>query len=460
MVITRFAPSPTGRMHLGNVRTALLNWLYARRHEGRFILRFEDTDVARSDSSFVSAIEEDLIWLGLNWDGEARFQSAHADQYRQALADLVDQGLAYRCFCSESTLALERKLASSRGLPSRYNGVCRKLSSEESAERGSHESHVWRLATHGGEGEIHVRDLLRGKVEFGRPNLDDPVIRRSDGSYTFLLPNAVDDMVDGITHVLRGDDHLTNSAYQVFIMQALRHKPPAYLHHGLLLASGGGKLSKRSGSQTLTALRDQGIMPEAVVQAMTRLGHPNLPDEVLPLSTLGRRFDAEHLSPAAVIWSDEELWRWHTRVLHEMPVPRLAPLLRPFVPDGCGHRLDVFTSLVQPNLSLASDARGFVRLIDPGYELPVETMKVIRKAGESFFDVASQTWRVCAEKDWQPWMERLKTETGLKGRKLFLPLRAALTGCLHGPGMRDIVDFLGADGVCLRLEDAIRRLRA
>ncbi|RMH59588.1 MAG: glutamate--tRNA ligase, partial [Zetaproteobacteria bacterium] len=219
--MTRFAPSPTGYLHLGNLRTALLNWLFARKHGGRFLLRFEDTDAERCEKRFVEAIVEDLRWLGLNWDGEALFQSAHAAQHERALAALAERGLAYRCFCTEQQLALDRKLARARGLPPRYAGRCRRLAADVAAGRAEREAFVWRLRVHGEEGSVIVPDLLRGEVRFARRDLDDPVVKRSDGSFTFLLPNAIDDALDGITHVLRGDDHLTNSAYQVWLLEAL-----------------------------------------------------------------------------------------------------------------------------------------------------------------------------------------------------------------------------------------------
>ncbi|MDQ7011982.1 MAG: glutamate--tRNA ligase, partial [Mariprofundaceae bacterium] len=266
-VVTRFAPSPTGMLHLGNVRTALLNWLYARKHGGSFRLRFEDTDRDRSEATFIQAIQDDLSWLGLCWDGDVLFQSAHAGKHAAALEQLAGDGLAYRCFCTEKQLMLDRKLATSRGLPPRYAGRCRALSAAEAKRRAEEEPFVWRLAIQQQEGDeaVVVRDVLRGDVRFFRRDLDDPVIVRSDGTFTFLLPNAVDDAADGITHVLRGDDHLTNSAYQVWLLEQLGYMPPVYLHHGLLLGEDGAKLSKRSGSHSIAELRGKGLLPTALV---------------------------------------------------------------------------------------------------------------------------------------------------------------------------------------------------
>ncbi|MDQ6965317.1 MAG: glutamate--tRNA ligase, partial [Mariprofundaceae bacterium] len=354
MIITRFAPSPTGLLHLGNVRTALLNWLYARHHGGQFLLRFEDTDADRSQDEFIEATRRDMGWLGLDWHGEAKFQTAHAAQHREALEKLADQGLAYRCFCSEHQLSLDRKLAASRGLPPRYTGRCRALSAGESAARAVHEAHVWRLAAHVKEGSVTVKDALRGDVSFACVDLDDPVVARSNGSFTFLLPNAVDDAIDGITHVLRGDDHLTNSAYQVWLLHKLGYQPPVYLHHGLLLGPDGGKLSKRSGSHSVAEMRDAGLLPEALLQTMARLGHPNMPDEA-DMHELIAGFSAEHLSTSAVRWQDDALWRWQTRLLHGLPVEDLLALITPLLADADA----AFAALVQGNMQKIEDVLDF-----------------------------------------------------------------------------------------------------
>jgi len=457
-VVTRFAPSPTGMLHLGNVRTALLNWLYARRHGGRFLLRFEDTDHNRSEQGFIDAITHDMQWLGLSWDGDVHFQSQHAAAHREALAGLAEAGLAYRCFCSESQLTLDRKLAASRGLPPRYAGRCRAIPHEEAAQRALTEPHVWRLAVHDEAGEIIVRDVLHGDIRFARRDLDDPVVVRSDGTFTFLLPNAVDDALDGITHVLRGDDHLTNSAYQAWLLAELGHTAPVYLHHGLLLSAEGNKLSKRSGSYSVAELRDDGLLPGALLQAMARLGHPNMPEEALSAEALAAHFQADHVSTSAVRWSNEALWRWHPRLLHALPVDELMIRLKPSVPDCPPEQLQAFTALVQGNLEREREASSFARLLDVSAFLDDEVLAVASEAGGDFFAKARECW--AAESDWQSWSASLKEATGRKGKALFLPLRAALTGALHGPEMSHVIEFLGDEGVSMRLQDMIGRIGA
>lgn len=458
MVVTRFAPSPTGMLHLGNVRTALLNWLYARKHGGRFLLRFEDTDRDRSEAHYIEAIQKDLAWLGLDWDGEILFQSAHHEKHMHALRQLSEQGDAYRCFCSENQLNLDRKLATSRGLPPRYSGRCKTISSEESGRRAGSEPFVWRLAIHRDEGEVIVRDVLRSDVHFACVDLDDPVIVRSDGTFTFLLPNAVDDALDGITHTMRGDDHLTNSAYQVWLLQRLGYVAPVYFHHGLLLGEDGAKLSKRTGSHSVAMLREEGLFPEALLQAMARLGHPNIPEESFKADELVEHFSAEHVSTSSVRWSDEQMWRWHTRFLHSLEPVRLAPLLKPFFPDASDERVLAFATLIEGNLSRVEDVKGYARIIDSGVAIGDEGMQVAREAGAGFFEAALNIWRALEGDDWKQWSVALKEQSGRKGRQLFLPLRVALTGMQHGPEMSHVVSFLGREGVMVRLEDVLERV--
>ena len=458
-IVTRFAPSPTGMLHLGNVRTALLNWLYARKHGGRFLLRFEDTDRSRSEEEYIEAIQQDLGWLELDWDGAVHFQSGHAEKHAQALATLAGSGLAYRCFCSENQLALDRKLAAARGLPPRYNGRCRALSADESGQRAEHESFVWRLAVHAEEGAVTVSDLLRHDVTFARRDLDDPVVVRSDGSFTFLLPNAVDDALDGISHVLRGDDHLTNSAYQVWLLEQLGHQPPVYLHHGLLLNEAGGKLSKRSGSHSIAELRQAGLLPEALVQTMVRLGHPNMPDRAHALDELAGYFQAEHVSTSSVRWADGEMWRWHTRLLHELPTAELAELLSPVIPAATGAELAGFAALIGKNIERVEDAALFMRLVDAKAPVEPAAEQVLVEAGADFFHQALILWQEQNKSGWQTWTAAVKAETGKSGKGLFMPLRVALSGAMHGPEMSAVVEFLGLDGVAERLEHTERQIR-
>ncbi|MFQ5344982.1 MAG: glutamate--tRNA ligase [Mariprofundus sp.] len=455
-VVTRFAPSPTGLLHLGNVRTALLNWLYARKHGGRFLLRFEDTDQDRSQQAYVDAIKADLCWLGLDWDGDVLFQSKHAASHHDALEKLAEQGLAYRCFCSETQLNLDRKLATSRGLPPRYAGHCRDFSVLESERRAESESFVWRLRVHAEYGEVVVTDALRGQISFALRDLDDPVVVRSDDSFTFLLPNAVDDALDGITHTLRGDDHLSNSAYQVWLLEHLGYTPPVYLHHGLLLGQDSAKLSKRSGSHSVVELRDEGLLSGALIQAMARLGHPNMPENAHDAAALASHFQAEHISTSSVRWSDDEMWRWHSRLLHELDVDTLVAMIQPYVSSSSPEILSKFSALIGKNIERAEDAAHYQRLLDVHAALDADALSVLQEAGSDFYRIALDAWEALEEPDWKCWTTMVKEKTGCKGRNLFMPLRVALSGAVHGPEMSAVVAFLGEEGVSVRIGDACR----
>ncbi|MDX8387874.1 MAG: glutamate--tRNA ligase [Ghiorsea sp.] len=458
-VVTRFAPSPTGLMHLGNVRTAMLNWMFAKKMGGKFLLRFEDTDQSRSEQQYIDALKQDMLWLGLQWDEEPLFQSKHADQHREALEKLAEENLAYPCFCSENILNLDRKLATSRGLPPRYNGRCRHLSEEERAERLKTETHTWRLAVHADEGEVIVPDLLRDNVLFLRKDLDDPVVVRSDGTFTFLLPNAIDDAVDGITHVLRGDDHLTNSAYQVWMLESLGYVAPVCLHHGLLLGEDGAKLSKRTGSHSVADLREAGLFPQALQQAMIRLGHPNIPDNATTIETLTEHTDVEHLSTSSVRWSNDDMWRWHTKVLHAQPAKDLAPLLIDTLAKEAialtEEQSVALAEMMAGNLNRVEDVLQFKRLLHATEPLTVSDIETLKETGAEFFEQAIITWNNVSNADWKLWTSALKEASGKKGKGLFLPLRLALTGQPHGPEMSRVTTFLGEEQVELRLKHVL-----
>jgi glutamyl-tRNA synthetase len=314
---------------------------------------------------------------------------------------------------------------------------------------------VWRLAIHHPEGQVVVPDMLRCDVAFARRDLDDPVVVRSDGSFTFLLPNAIDDAVDGITHVLRGDDHLTNSAYQVWLLQQLGYAVPVYLHHGLLLGQDGSKLSKRSGSHSVESLREAGLLPGALIQAMARLGHPNISEDLLTLEDLAEAFVPRSISTGSVKWSDEDMWHWHTRLLHQMDADDLATMMAPLFPSLERACLKAFAALIQDNIDRVEQARDFARLIDPDHPLSELSATVVRQAGQDFFRVALQCWSEQEDDVWKNWADEVRKRSGYKGKNLFMPLRAALTGQTHGPEMSAVLRFLGHQGVQERLEHCL-----
>jgi glutamyl-tRNA synthetase len=312
---------------------------------------------------------------------------------------------------------------------------------------------------HDDEGEVVVPDLLRDNVHFLRKDLDDPVVVRSDGTFTFLLPNAIDDAVDGITHVLRGDDHLTNSAYQVWMLQSLGYTPPVCLHHGLLLGEDGAKLSKRTGSHSVADLRKAGLFPEALQQAMIRLGHPNIADDATTIEALTAATDIEHLSTSSVRWSNDEMWRWHTKILHTKPAAELAPMLQKILADAAiavdEQQALTLTEMMAGNLSRIEDVLQFKRLLDENTSFSADDMNALKEAGHTFFEAALSTSQAGDCTDWKAWTTALKEASGAKGRGLFMPLRIALTGQAHGPEMSKVVVFLGEAGIQTRLQQVL-----
>jgi glutamyl-tRNA synthetase len=457
--VTRFAPSPTGHMHLGNARTALFNALLARAGGGRFLLRVEDTDRDRSEAVFESSLLEDLRWLGLAWDpapGHAdgfHRQSERAALYAELFTRLLEQGDAYPCFCTDTDLDRARQEQLAAGRPPRYPATCRSLAPETVAERlGRGEPASLRFRVPAGE-TLRFDDLVRGPQVFTSDDLGDFVIRRSDGTAAFLFGNAVDDALMGVTHVLRGEDHLSNTPRQLLVQRALELMPPLYGHLPLIVGQDGAPLSKRHGSLSVRDLRAAGYLPGAVINYLARLGH-HLPDENLrDLAELGRafgltalghapaQFDVDqlrHWQRAAVgASSDEALWEW------------MGASVRALVPDDAAA---AFTAAIRPNIVMPEDARYWATILfrDP---LPVnpDAEEALREAGPEFFRAAATAWSAGEPGNFTA---RLRQATGRKGRGLFHPLRVALTGETDGPELGRLIPLLGVARVAERLRQA------
>jgi glutamyl-tRNA synthetase len=460
-VKTRFAPSPTGRLHLGNARTALFNALYARAHGGRFLLRIEDTDPERSREAFVAALVEDLRWLGLAWEegeevggaaGPYR-QSARGELYARFYRELEAAGRAYPCFCTPEQLRLSRKAQRAAGRPPRYAGTCARLEPAAAAARlaaGEPATLRFRVPA---EAEVLFDDLVRGPQRFAAGDIGDFIIRRADGTPAFFLCNAVDDALMGVTHVLRGEDHLTNTPRQLLLLEALGLAAPRYGHIALVVGADGAPLSKRAGDISLADLRGRGYLPLALVNYLARLGHHYADEAFMDLEALGAGFAAEHLgtSPArfdlaqldhwqreAVSHADDEaLWRWMAAAVGER-VPAAAR--------------GAFVAAVRDNVLFPIDAAQWAERLyrDPPDYAP-EAREAIAGAGSGFFRAALNapldgTFKALADE--------VKGATGARGRGLFQPLRAALTGVTHGPEMGRVYPLLGAARVRARLAAA------
>ena len=440
--VTRFAPSPTGLLHIGNIRTALHNWLLARRAQldgtgGRFLLRIDDTDAARSREEYVDAIRTDLAWLGLIPDGEER-QSARFGLYEEAFARLVAVGRVYRCYESAQELDLKRKVALGRGLPPIYDRAALALTKAAAGE----EPH-WRFLLDR-DTPIAWDDGIRGPQHFSAGQMSDPVVRRADGSWLYMLPSVIDDIGMGVTQVLRGEDHVTNTAVQVQMFTALGAQPPAFAHEALLVGA-EGKLSKRLGSLGMAELREAGIEPEALVALLARLGTSDPVDPSLSVDALAAGFDLARFGRAPARFDEGELARLNGAILHHLPFARVADQL----PEGMG---EAAWEVIRPNLATLSEAGAWWQVINGPVVVP----------DDSSADTAmylAQAAQVAATIDWsaEPWQQltaALKAATGRKGKELFQPLRLALTGALHGPEMAALLPLIGREQALARLNAA------
>lgn len=438
-VITRFAPSPTGRLHIGNVRTALHNWLLARKHGGRFLLRIDDTDVERSREEFVESIRTDLAWLGLEPDGEER-QSARFAIYEEAFQRLVAEGRVYRCYETPQELDLMRKILLGRGLPPIYNRAALALDETDHAARAeAGERPHWRFLLDRTQA-IEWGDGIRGRQHFDPAQLSDPVVRRADGSWLYMLPSAIDDVAMGVTDVLRGEDHVSNTALQIQMFAALGAPAPRFAHEALLVGA-EGKLSKRLGSLGMAELREAGIEPEAVIALLSRLGTSAPVDPDLDAAALAVSFDLAGFGRAPARFDEAELHRVNAAIVHRLPFGRVAHLL----PGGMG---EAAWEAIRPNLAHIDEAAEWWQVVTgpvPPREFDEETSTFLAAAAA-----------VAGSLDWSadPWhglTGALKESTGRKGKALFLPLRQALTGRDHGPDMAELLPLIGR-------EEAVRRL--
>ena len=439
VTVTRFAPSPTGVLHIGNVRAALQNCLLARRDGGKFLLRIDDTDAERSREEYVEAIRADLAWLGLHPDGGER-QSVRGDLYEAQFQRLIAAGRVYRCYETAQELDLKRKVLLGRGLPPIYDRAGLALSeADHEARAAAGERPHWRFALDHNE-PIAWHDAIRGDQRFDPRQISDPVIRRADGSWLYMLPSVIDDIAMGITQVLRGEDHVSNTAAQLQMFTALGATPPGFAHAALLVGV-EGKLSKRLGSLGMAELREQGIEPEALVALLARLGTSDPIDPALDAEALAASFDLTHFGRAPARFDEAELKRINAAVLHRLPYARVAAQL----PQDMG---EAAWLAIRPNLTTLAEAGEWWQVITGPIAAPD-----VDDETRSFLDAAAQVaagldW---GEGAWSALTSALKAQTGRGGKALFLPLRQALTGHDHGPDMATLLPLIGREAALARL---------
>ena len=447
----RFAPSPTGRIHIGNARTALFNWLFAK-PDGKFILRLDDTDRERSTEEFAQGIVEDLAWLGVVPDEIVR-QSERRERHDAAAALLRERGLLYPCYETADELEKQRKRLQARRKPPIYDRSALRLGD---ADRQAHEAEGrkphWRFLLPNFADDPHETqrtdigwdDVVRGPQSIDLASMSDPVLVREDGSYLYTLPSVVDDAELGITHVIRGDDHVANTAVQIALFQALGFDVPAFGHHNLLTTIDGDGLSKRSGALSLQRLREDGIEPAAVASLAVQTGTSGQIDAKPSLSSLREGFEIDSASRSAAKFDPTELNHLNAAIVHELPFDAVRErLIEQGIPEGEAESL---WSIVRGNCERVADARRWYDSINdqPSPKLTDDDAAFVRTA----FDVLPP-----GEFDqgtWDGWVTDVKRETGRKGKALFMPLRLALTGLDHGPELRDLLPLIGRERTVAR----------
>ncbi len=444
-VTTRFAPSPTGRLHVGNIRTALHNWLLAKQAGGRFLLRVDDTDAERSREEYVEAIRADLAWLGLDPDGEER-QSARFANYDAGFERLKAEGWVYPCYETPQELELKRKILLGRGKPPIYDRAALDLTDSERAEKeAAGEAPHWRFKLDH-DSAIEWEDGIRGAQHFDPRQMSDPVIRRADGSWLYMLPSAIDDIAMGVTNVLRGEDHVSNTAAQLQMFEALGSKPPRFAHEALLVGS-EGKLSKRLGSLGVKELREAGIEPEALVAMLARIGTSDPVDPSLDANALAASFDLSRFGRAPARFDEAELERVNTAVVHALAFD----VVRGRLPRDMGE--DGWLA-IRPNLAHVGEATDWWRIVTGPVEAPDMVDEDRAYLGVAAQALSSLEW---GDDPWPALTGVLKQATGRKGKVLFLPLRRALTGMEHGPDMAALLPLIGRDAALERLQKASAR---
>jgi len=441
-VTTRFAPSPTGHLHVGNIRTALHNWLLARQAGGRFLLRIDDTDAARSREEYVEAIRADLAWLGLEPQGEER-QSARFALYEAQFETLKAAGRVYPCWESPQELELKRKVLLGRGLPPIYDRAALALSDADmAAKRAAGEQPHWRFLLDR-DAPIEWEDGIRGAQHFDPHQMSDPVVRRADGSWLYMLPSAIDDIAMGVTDILRGEDHVSNTAAQLQMFTALGSQPPRFAHEALLVGS-EGKLSKRLGSLGVAQLREMGIEPQALTALLGRLGTADPVDPSLDLDALTQAFDLSRFGRAPARFDEAELERVNAAVVHALPFAAVSARL----PEGMDESA---WEAVRPNLAHVHEAADWWQVVIGPVAAPA-----FDEADRAYLAEAVRALEAFAWSDnaWKDLTGALKDVTGRKGKALFLPLRQALTGMDHGPDMGALLPLIGREAALARLRAA------
>ena len=460
LVRTRFAPSPTGYLHIGGARTALFSYLYARHHGGRFLLRIEDTDRERSTQESIQAILDAMTWLGLDWDEGPFFQSQRSDLYREHAERLLTEGRAYRCYCTPEELEAKRKAALQVGRKPMYDRSCLQLTAPVA---GRPFALRFKAPI---DGETVVADLVKGHVIFQNSELDDLIVVRSDGTPTFNFCNVVDDAAMAVTHIIRGEDHLTNTAKQIQLYQAFGYTTPAFAHIPLILGLDRARLSKRHGATSVMAYRDMGYLPDALVNYLARLGWSYGDQEVFSRAELIEKFSLESVGTSAGVYNPEKLEWLNFHYLKATPVEELADAVRPFI-AAKGHQVpDDGQWLVRMVATLRERAKTLVELVGFAQFYLCDVVPIDATAAQRYLkpDI-EKPLRVLRERLAQTRSWNVETihahfnevteQFGLKLGQVAQPVRVAMTGGTSSPGIFEVLDVLGQERTLRRLDHAI-----
>ena len=432
MTTTRFAPSPTGYLHIGNLRAALFNYAIARQNGGTFVLRIDDTDQERSKDEYIQGIKDDLTWLGLTWD-RVEHQSARMDMYLDAKQKLIDMGRLYECFETPIELDLKRKKQLNMGKPPVYDRAALDLSEAEKdalrAERGSH----WRFKLD--HARIEWDDEIVGTISIDAASVSDPVLFKNDGQILYTLASVVDDTEMGMTNVVRGSDHITNTATQIQIMQALGGTIPRFAHHSLLTGPQGEALSKRLGTLALRDLRAQGVAPQAILSLMARLGSSDPVELRATVQEIVDGFDISKFGSAPTKFDADDLGPLTARYLATLTADDVAETLA----NVPAEQRPAFWAAIKGNINSLEDVAGWWTFFQKGPSAPLIADEDREFVAQAFDMLGNPPY---ADDTWSTWTSAVKEATGRKGKGLFMPLRKAVTGLERGPEMADVMPLL------------------
>lgn len=462
-VITRFPPSPTGSLHIGGARTALFNWLFARHHGGRFILRIEDTDVARSTEASIKAILDAMEWLELDWDEGPYYQTARLDIYREYLRKLLDSGHAYFCDCTPEELEKRRKEAMAAGRKPKYDGRCR----DRGLGRGPHRVVRFRVPD---SGTTVLNDLIKGPIFFENAELDDLVIERSDGIPTYNFAVVVDDVTMNISHVIRGDDHVNNTPRQILIYQALGIRLPFFAHVPMILGEDRTRLSKRHGATSVMAYKEMGYLPEALINYLVRLGWSHGDQEIFSRSELVEYFRLEDVGKSPGVFNPEKLLWLNAHYIKERSAESLVPVLRPFLDQrGCSAKSDGYLAeairTFQPRVHTLVEMTDAMRVyfVEKVELDPAAAGKFLTEAMEEPFErliSAIEQMEDFRQESLESVFQQILNDMGLKFGKIAQPVRVALTGGTVSPGLFEMMGVMGKEAVLDRLKRGLEYIRS